>query len=58
MAWKLWLILRYNLPGETEEKHRSITLDSQSLVRYMNLGSPEYKAGVHVTDHMIFDTSL
>jgi hypothetical protein len=37
------------MPGGTEENHKKLIHNSQSLGRDLNLGPPEYEAGVVIT---------
>jgi hypothetical protein len=42
-------VLSWYLPGGSEENHKNLSQDSQSPSQDLNLGPPEYEAGVLTT---------
>jgi hypothetical protein len=48
-SWLNFKVLSWRLPGGTEENHKKLSQISWSLGRDLNLGPPEYEAGVLTT---------
>jgi hypothetical protein len=44
-----FMVISQHLPGSTEEHHKPLSQDSQSLGRDLNQRPPEYEAGMVIT---------